>query len=204
MENNPYDILGVSQAASKTEITKAVAVAMKRKQYPVDVIAKAQKSLMKSEERIIADYLRPILPTIKRFKYSDLSALDTPAPTLTLLSEFDGLDLAIAQANQQENLERETVPIPLSELFTQGIAACQEGRYPKAIKYLEDYCHTCRERNNQNYLQAIMWLIKAYQMGGQLQRAIALCNSLTNHSHPQVNTWANKILVILTKESSRV
>jgi DnaJ-class molecular chaperone len=44
MEDNPYDILGVSSAASKAEITKAVAVAMKRKQYPVDVIAKAQKS----------------------------------------------------------------------------------------------------------------------------------------------------------------
>ncbi len=36
MENNPYTILGVSPAASKAEITKAVAVAMKRKQYPVD------------------------------------------------------------------------------------------------------------------------------------------------------------------------
>ena len=105
MENNSYDILGVSPAASKAEITKAVAVAMKRKQYPVDVIAKAQKSLMKAEERIIADYLRPILPTIKRFKYSDLSALEQAVPTLALLSEFDGLDGAIAQAAAEESLE---------------------------------------------------------------------------------------------------
>ena len=105
MENNPYDILEVSPAASKAEITKAVAVAMKRKQYPVDVIAKAQKSLVKAEERIIADYLRPILPTIKRFKYSDLSALEQAVPTLALLSEFDGLDGAIAQAAAEESLE---------------------------------------------------------------------------------------------------
>ena len=105
MENNPYDILEVSPAASKAEITKAVAVAMKRKQYPVDVIAKAQKSLVKAEERIIADYLRPILPTIKRFKCSDLSALDQPVPTLVLVSEFDGLDGAIAQAAAEESLE---------------------------------------------------------------------------------------------------
>lgn len=105
MEKNPYDILGVSPAASKAEITKAVAVAMKQKQYPVNVIAKAQKSLMKAEERIIADYLRPILPIIKRFKYSDLSALEQPVPTLVLLSEFDGIEGAIAQAAAEESLE---------------------------------------------------------------------------------------------------
>ncbi|AFZ59528.1 molecular chaperone DnaJ [Anabaena cylindrica FACHB-243] len=204
MENNPYDILGVSQTASEAEITKAVAVAMKRKQYPVDVIAKAQKSLIKSEERIIADYLRPILPTIKRFKYTDLTVLTKPAPTLVLLSEFDGLDDAIAQATQQENLEREPSQIPLSQLFTEGVTACKEGSYPKAIKYLEDYGQGCRNRNSQNYLQGMMWLIKAYQMDGQLQKAIALCESLSNHTHPQVNTWANKILAVLSKEITRV
>lgn len=83
---NPYDILGISPSASKGEITQAGAMAMKRKQYPVDVIAKAQKSLMKAEERILADYLRPILPTIKRFKYSDLSALEQPEPKPFLTS----------------------------------------------------------------------------------------------------------------------
>ncbi len=114
MEQNPYVILGVSPAASKAEITKAVAVAMKRKQYPVDVIAKAQKSLMKPEERIIADYLRPILPAIKRFKTSDLSALAESAPTLVILPEFDGLEQAIAQATQEENQEREPLTIPLA------------------------------------------------------------------------------------------
>ncbi|WP_353928984.1 molecular chaperone DnaJ [Okeanomitos corallinicola TIOX110] len=199
MEYNPYDILGLSQAASKVEITQAVAVAIQRKQYPVDVIAKAQKSLMKPEERTIADYLRPILPTIKEFKYSDLSALQKPALSLTLLSEFDGLDQAIAQAVQQEKQERNALPLSLSELFTAGVAACKEGRYPKAIKYLEDYCEGCTETHSQNYLKAKICLIKAYQMGGQLHRAITLCQSLINHSHPQVNTWANKILAILSK-----
>ncbi len=170
MEKNPYDILGVTPAASKAEITKAVAIAMKRKQYPVDVIAKAQKSLMKPEERIIADYLRPILPTIKRFKYSDLSALEQPIPKLVLLPEFDRLEQAIAQANQQEHLEREPLPMSLSELMAEGITACKEGRYPKAIKYLEDYSQGCTDRNTKDYLQAQMWLVRAYQMSGQLQR----------------------------------
>ncbi|MBD2386405.1 molecular chaperone DnaJ [Cylindrospermum sp. FACHB-282] len=203
MENNPYDILGVSPAASKAEITKALATAMKRKQYPVAVIAKAQKSLMKPEERIIADYLRPILPPIKQLQYSDLSKLDQPAPTLVLLPEFDGLEQAMAQAIQEEHLEGEYLAMPLSALFTEGITACQEGRYPKAIKYLEDYCQGCTERHSQEYIKATIWLIKAYKMGGQRQRAIALCQLLTSHDHPQVQTWAKNNLPLLSKEISR-
>ncbi|WP_375513023.1 molecular chaperone DnaJ [uncultured Nostoc sp.] len=204
MEYNPYEILGVSPAASKAEIAKAVAVAMKQKKYPVDIIAKAQKSLLKPEERIIADYLRPILPTIKHFKYSDLSALLQPAPKLILLPEFDGLEQAIAQSTQEKRLEREPLPMSLSELFTEGIIACKEGRYPKAIKYLEDYCQGCTDRNSQDYIQAQMWLIKVYKIVGQLERAIALCQLLSNHTHPQVQTWATKTLPILSKEVNHV
>lgn len=200
MEYNPYDILGVSPAASKTEIAKAVAVAMKHKKYPVDIIAKAQKSLLKPEERMIADYLRPILPTIKQFKYSDLSALAQPAPTLILLSEFDGLEQAIAQATEEERLEREPLLISLSELFTKGITACKEERYPKAIKYLEDYSQECVDHNSKDYIEAQMWLIKAYYTSGQVEKAIALCQLLINHTHPQVQTWATKTLPMLSKE----
>ncbi|MDZ8032572.1 molecular chaperone DnaJ [Nostoc sp. DedSLP04] len=204
MEYNPYDILGVSPAASKAEIAKAVAMAMKQKKHPVDIIAKAQKSLLKPEERIIADYLRPILPTIKQFKYSDLSALLQPAPKLMLLPEFDGLDQAIVQAAQEERLEREPLPMTLLELFTEGIIACKEERYPKAIKYLEDYCQGSTDQNSKDYIQAQMSLIKVYKIVGQLERAIELCQLLTNHTHLQVQTWATKTLVMLSKEVSHV
>ncbi|MEH2112599.1 molecular chaperone DnaJ [Nostoc sp.] len=204
MEYNPYDILGVSPAASKAEIAKAVAMAIKQKKHPVDIIAKAQKSLLKPEERIIADYLHPILPTIKQFKYSDLSALLQPVPRLMLLPEFDGLEQAIAQSAQEERLEREALPMTLSELFTEGIIACKEERYPKAIKYLEDYCQGSTDRNSKDYIQAQMWLIKVYKIVGQLERAIALCQLLSNHTHPQVKTWATKTLLILSKEVSNV
>ncbi len=101
IDHNPYDILDLSPTVSKAEIAKAVAVAMKRKKYSVDAIAKAQKSLMKPNERIIADYLRPILPIIKEFKYSDLSLLDQPEKNLTLLPEFDGLEQAINKVTQE-------------------------------------------------------------------------------------------------------
>ncbi|MBD2204734.1 molecular chaperone DnaJ [Calothrix sp. FACHB-1219] len=204
MEHNPYDILGVTPVASKAEITKAVALAMKRKQYPVDVIAKAQKSLMKPEERILADYLRPILPPVKRFKNSDLSALQQPVPKLVLLAQLDGLEQAIAQASQQELIERESIPLSLSELMTEGIAACKQGRYRQAIKYLEEYTEGCTDKNHKDYIQAQMWLIRAYHLGGDLQRAIALCQLLRNHPHTQVQTWVKKTLSMLSQEVSHV
>ncbi len=201
---NPYDILGVSQAASKAEITKAVAVAMKRKQYPVHVIAKAQKSLLKSEERIIADYLRPILPTIKRFKHTDLSALEQPAPTLVLLSEFDGLEEAMIQSVLEESLEREPLPMTLLQLLPEGVTACKEKHYPKAVKYLEDYCQGCPDHYTRDYFEAQMWLVKAYQSNGQGSRAIALCQQMIAHVNPQIQAWATKTLPLLSKEGSRV
>ena len=199
MEKNPYQILGVSQAASKAEIAKAVAAAMKNKQYPVDVIAKAQRSLMKSNDRIIADYLYPILPTIKRFKYS-ASALETQ-PALTLLSEYDGLEMAIAKAVREENLEREPLTISLSELLTGGISACKQKRYPKAIKYLEEYCEKSPDCHSKDYAQAQVWLVKAYQVTGQFNRAFAVCQLLTAHPDLQVQAWANKLLQLLSKKA---
>lgn len=103
---NPYDVLGVSPGASNAEITKAFALAMKHRKYPPDAIAKARKSLMNPQERIIADYLRPIIGTVKRFKRSDFSALDEPIPTLEFLSEFDGLEKAIADSNQVSETDK--------------------------------------------------------------------------------------------------
>ena len=204
MENNPYHILGVSPAASKAEITKAVAVAMKRKQHPVDVIAKAQRSLMKSEERIIADYLRPIVPPIKRFKSTDLSALEQSAPTLVLLSEFDGLEQAIAQATTEESLEWEPLPMSPSELLTQGMTACKAGHYSQAVKYLEDCCQSCSNYQAKEYIEAQMWLVRAYQENGQNAQASALCQQMTQHDNSQVQAWANQTLPLLFKETARV
>lgn len=68
---NPYKILAVSPLASNAEITKAFGVAMKMRKYPPDIIAKARKSLMNPEERIIADYLSPVIPRVNRFRVAD-------------------------------------------------------------------------------------------------------------------------------------
>jgi L-fucose mutarotase/ribose pyranase (RbsD/FucU family) len=71
--DNPYQILGVSPLASNSEITKAFGLAMKQRKYPADAIAKARKMLMNPDERIVADYLSPIIPIVKRFKTLDLN-----------------------------------------------------------------------------------------------------------------------------------
>ena len=73
MKENPYKILDVSPLASNAEITKAFSVAMKQRKYPPDAIAKARKSLMNPDERVIADYLSPVIPLVKRFKSIDVN-----------------------------------------------------------------------------------------------------------------------------------
>ncbi|BAZ44480.1 DnaJ domain protein [Chondrocystis sp. NIES-4102] len=103
---NPYDVLEVSPEASNKEITLAFTMAMKRRKYPPDAIALARKSLMNPEERIIADYLRPVIPPVKRFRRSDFSVLNTPAPKLEFLSEFNGLDNAIADLKQVSEIDQ--------------------------------------------------------------------------------------------------
>ena len=61
---------------------------------------------MNSEERIIAYYLRLIIGTVKRFKRSDFSALDTPAAKLEFLAEFNGLDNAITDMDKVSESDR--------------------------------------------------------------------------------------------------
>jgi hypothetical protein len=101
---NPYDVIGVPQTASNAEITKSFAMAMKRREYPPEEIAKARKSLMNPEDRITADYLRPILPIIKRFKRQDFTELNEPSPIIEWLPEFDGLDRAVKIMNDIEGV----------------------------------------------------------------------------------------------------
>lgn len=73
---NPYKILNVSPLASNAEITAAFGVAMKQRKYSPDIIAKARKSLMNPDERIIADYLSPVIPRVNRFRVADGNSQD--------------------------------------------------------------------------------------------------------------------------------
>ena len=95
LTSNPYDILGVTPGASNAEITKAFTLAIKRKEYPLDLIAQARKCLLNRQHRLIADYLRPYLSAVKRFKLQDVCELDNPLPVLEYLTQFDTLEQVI-------------------------------------------------------------------------------------------------------------
>jgi hypothetical protein len=95
MERNPYIILGLNSVSSKAEITKAMATAMKNKLYPVNEIAKAQKTLMKPEERLVADFLSPIHSPSQRFQRSDFSGLEELDTHFEMLPACDLLERTI-------------------------------------------------------------------------------------------------------------
>lgn len=103
---NPYDVLEISPDTPMSEIPKAFTKAMKDKKYSADVIAKARRSLMNPKERLIADYLRPILPTVGEFKYEDDLELEATQSNLELLAEFDGLEEAIAMVEGISEADR--------------------------------------------------------------------------------------------------
>jgi hypothetical protein len=109
MIENPYKILATSPLASNAEITKAFGVAMKQRKYPPDIIAKARKSLMNPDERIIADYLSPVIPVVNRFRVADGNKQDrtaTPVAERLTPEQIDRLiQLEIDRIEQQDRLQ---------------------------------------------------------------------------------------------------
>jgi hypothetical protein len=108
---NPYKILGISRLASNTEITKAFGIAMKQKKYSPDAIAKARKCLMNPEDRIIADYLSPIIPLVKRFRSSDFSndsQIEYPSQKELAPEQINRLIQIEIEKLDQEDIENES------------------------------------------------------------------------------------------------
>ncbi len=105
---NPYKILAVSPLASNAEITKAFGVAMKQRKYLPDTIAKARKSLMNPDERIVADYLSPVIPLVKRFRSADngKDAIEYPIAERLTPEQIDRLiQLEIDRIERQDRTQ---------------------------------------------------------------------------------------------------
>jgi len=209
---NPYDILDLTPAAAKAEIAKALATAMKRKQHSLNQIAAAQKLLSNPRTRLQADFLRPILPAIVRFKRPDLRVLAQPLPVLELLPEFDGLEAEIAAAAEEsrplavncapqppEPIFEETSRIAPGDLFARGVERCQEGNYLAGIEMLEEFSRHCQSRDSKEYIQAQIWLVKAYYTTENISQARALCQYLANSENLQLRTWAARVLANLNR-----
>lgn len=106
--DNPYWILGLSQAATRSEIIKAQMAAMKKKQYPVKVISEAQKALMNNDKRLLADFLLPIIPPVVRYRKADLSLLQEPIEPLVPLSKYIDMNDSLRQLASQEPWDEES------------------------------------------------------------------------------------------------
>lgn len=109
MSNNPYDILGVSPASSDDEIKQAFNIAMKQKKYHPKILTGSRNKLLNNEDRLVADYLLPVLPPILRFKRYDLSELEEPAPELQLIEVFEQDTLDNFHAKVMEDLKNSII-----------------------------------------------------------------------------------------------
>lgn len=80
-----------------------------------------------------------------------------------------------------------------SENLKAGLEALKQGRYQDAIQQFEICCRGFVPDSNE-YLQAQMHLVQAYQKSGQVDRAIALCRHLTHSQNFQTKAWAEQAL----------
>jgi hypothetical protein len=65
---NPYEVLEVSQNATKKEIIKGKILAMKKREHSLQDIQLAEKQLLHPSKRLIADFMYPSKIKAKRPK----------------------------------------------------------------------------------------------------------------------------------------
>ncbi|WGV26029.1 zinc metalloprotease HtpX [Halotia branconii] len=80
-----------------------------------------------------------------------------------------------------------------------GLDAFQQGRYQEAVELLEQFCRNCVDHNSSDYLSAQMWLMKAYQGAGEVEKATSLCQKLMMSENSQIRNWAQKASQSLPK-----
>jgi Zn-dependent protease with chaperone function len=84
-----------------------------------------------------------------------------------------------------------------------GLKALQQGNYAQAASLLEAYCQTASNPGSSEYAQAQMALARAYQGGGEKDKAIAIYQQLEGHLDSQVSSWAKGFISSLAKEETQ-
>jgi Zn-dependent protease with chaperone function len=79
-----------------------------------------------------------------------------------------------------------------------GQRALNQGNYSVAIAHLEGVCET--ELDDSLVARASQELVRAYSSIGDIQKAIALCQHLTQHPEPDIREWATNTLVDLAAQ----
>jgi hypothetical protein len=88
------------------------------------------------------------------------------------------------------------VPASPAELLQLGEQHLKAQRYPQAVQVLEQYCQQ-EQSTDPNYVQAQMWLARAYKGDGQVQSALKLTRQLTTNPDSMVQNWAQQFLAVL-------
>lgn len=81
-------------------------------------------------------------------------------------------------------------PSPATPSLEVGLAALKQGDHPTAIAHLEGVCEI--ELHEPTILRAQMGLVLAYEGNGQIESALALCQTLRSSSQGQVKEWAER------------
>ena len=91
---NPYEILNVSQDATKQDIMKAKMAAMKASEHSLQEIQMAERQLLVPSKRLAADFMFPHKLKSKRPKLIKLN-IEVPVNSFNSIDEnaFDSLKL---------------------------------------------------------------------------------------------------------------
>ena len=101
--------------------------------------------------------------------------------------------------NQQREYEKFMASIPNPSLDA-GLAALNQGNYSVAIAHLEGVRET--ELDETLVSRASQELVTAYRHNGDIEKAIALCQHLSQDPNPKLRSWADRNLVDLESQSS--
>lgn len=92
-------------------------------------------------------------------------------------------------------MSAETLEIVKAE-YQAGKAAFERGQYRQSVQHLEK-ASALVARNSRLGGEVQIWLVTAYEAAGQTEGAIALCQQLKRHPHPETSKQAKRLLYIL-------
>jgi Zn-dependent protease with chaperone function len=66
--------------------------------------------------------------------------------------------------------------------------------YTEAIQILQSYVRQHPDRHSKDWIQAQMWLVRAYKATGRADKAIPICEMFFEGDDPELQAWADKSL----------